>query len=209
MKYFDKNNKLTLMHKELNKIIRKLEMWEISKNLFINLYLELKNKIDNLFKELNDYKNENIIWNLWHMMRIEDLIVNILICEKESILNEKLKNELNISITDTGNSLTKEEIKKFAKNINIKKLKYYSDKISKNTINLIKRLKAEDIKRKINKINLDKIINGCGVTKDNLWLIDYWGKKDIAGLLLMPLSRHIIVHLNQCYKYIETKSKII
>lgn len=209
MKYFDKNNKLTLMHKELNKIIRKLEMWEISKNLFINLYLELKNKIDNLFKELNDYKNENIIWNLWHIMRIEDLIVNILICEKESILNEKLKNELNISITDTGNSLTKEEIKKFAKNINIKKLKYYSDKISKNTINLIKRLKAEDIKRKINKINLEKIINGCGVTKDNLWLIDYWGKKDIAGLLLMPLSRHIIVHLNQCYKYIETKSKII
>lgn len=209
MKYFDKNNKLTLMHKELNKIIRKLEMWEISKNLFINLYLELKNKIDNLFKELNDYKNENIIWNLWHIMRIEDLIVNILICEKESILNEKLKNELNISITDTGNSLTKEEIKKFAKNINIKKLKYYSDKISKNTINLIKRLKAEDIKRKINKINLEKIINGCGVTKDNLWLIDYWGKKDITGLLLMPLSRHIIVHLNQCYKYIETKSKII
>lgn len=209
MKYFDKNNKLTLMHKELNKIIRKLEMWEISKNLFINLYLELKNKIDNLFKELKDCKNENIIWNLWHIMRIEDLIVNILICEKESILNEKLKNELNISITDTGNSLTKEEIKKFAKNINIKKLKYYSDKISKNTINLIKRLKAEDIKRKINKINLEKIINGCGFTKDNLWLIDYWGKKDIAGLLLMPLSRHIIVHLNQCYKYIETKSKII
>lgn len=209
MKYFDKNNKLTLMHKELNKIIRKLEMWEISKNLFMNLYLELKNKIDNLFKELKDCKNENIIWNLWHIMRIEDLIVNILICEKESILNEKLKNELNISITDTGNSLTKEEIKKFAKNINIKKLKYYSDKISKNTINLVKRLKAEDIKRKINKINLEKIINGCGVTKDNLWLIDYWGKKDIAGLLLMPLSRHIIVHLNQCYKYIETKSKII
>lgn len=209
MKYFDKNNKLTLMHKELNKIIRKLEMWEISKNLFINLYLELKNKIDNLFKELKDCKNENIIWNLWHIMRIEDLIVNILICEKESILNEKLKNELNISITDTGNSLTKEEIKKFAKNINIKKLKYYSDKISKNTIYLIKRLKAEDIKRKINKINLEKIINGCEVTKDNLWLIDYWGKKDIAGLLLMPLSRHIIVHLNQCYKYIETKSKII
>lgn len=209
MKYFYKNNKLTLMHKELNKIIRKLEMWEISKNLFINLYLELKNKIDNLFKELKDCKNENIIWNLWHIMRIEDLIVNILICEKASILNEKLKNELNISITDTGNSLTKEEIKKFAKNINIKKLKYYSDKISKNTINLIKRLKAEDIKRKINKINLEKIINGCGVTKDNLWLIDYWGKKDIAGLLLMPLSRHIIVHLNQCYKYIETKSKII
>ena len=38
MKYFDKNNKLTIMHKELNKIIRKPEMLETSKNLFINLY---------------------------------------------------------------------------------------------------------------------------------------------------------------------------
>ena len=206
MKYFDKDNKLTLMHKELNKIIRKAEMLETSKNLFINLYLELKNKIDNLFKELKNSKNENIIWNLWHIIRIEDLTVNILIREKESIFNEKLKNELNISITDTGNSLSKEEIKKLAENINIGKLKYYSDKVGKKTINLIKRLKAEDMKRKINKISLEKIISEGGVSKDNLWLIDYWGKKDIAGLLLMPLSRHIIVHLNQCYKYIKTKS---
>ena len=206
MKYFDKDNKLTLMHKELNKIIRKAEMLETSKNLFINLYLELKNKIDNLFIELKNSKNENIIWNLWHIIRIEDLTVNILIREKETIFNEKLKNELNISITDTGNSLSKEEIKKLAENINIDKLKYYNDKVGEKTINLIKRLKAEDMKRKINKISLDKIISEGGVSKDNLWLIDYWGKKDIAGLLLMPLSRHIIVHLNQCYKYIKTKS---
>ncbi len=205
MKYFDKDNKLTLMHKELNKIIRKAEMLETSKKLFINLYLELKNKIDNLFMELKNSKNENIIWNLWHIIRIEDLTVNILIRERESILNKKLKNELNISITDTGNSLSKEEIKKLAENINIDKLKYYNDKVGEKTINLIKRLKAEDMKRKINKISLDKIISEGGVSKDNLWLMDYWGKKDIAGLLLMPLSRHIIVHLNQCYKYIKTE----
>ena len=206
MKYFDKNNKLTIMHKELNKIIRKPEMLETSKNLFINLYSKLKKQIDDLFIELKNSINENIIWNLWHIIRIEDLTVNILIFEKESILNEKLKNELNISITDTGNSLSKEEIKKLAKEININKLKYYNDKINERTINLIKKLKAEDMKRKINKISLDKVINEGGVSKDNLWLIDYWGKKDIAGLLLMPLSRHIIVHLNQCYKYIKTKS---
>jgi hypothetical protein len=26
---------------------------------------------------------------------------------------------------------------------------------------------------------------------------EYWGKRDIAGLLLMPASRHILVHLNE------------
>ena len=203
MKYFDKDNKLTSMHKELSKIIRNPKMLETSKKLFLNIYLELKEQIDNLFIELKKSENENIIWNLWHIIRIEDLTANILISEKEAILNEKLKNEINISITDTGNSLTKEEIKKLAKDINIDKLKYYNDKVSEKIINLIKRLKAEDMKRKINKISLEKIINEGGVSKDNLWLIDYWGKKDIAGILLMPLSRHIIVHLNQCYKYIE------
>ena len=205
MKYFDKDNKLTLMHKELNKIIRNPKMLETSKKLFLNIYLELKNQIDNLFKELKKSVNENIIWNLWHIIRIEDLTANILIREKEAILNEKLKNEINISITDTGNSLTKEEIKKLAKDINIDKLKYYNDKVSEKIIDLIKRLKAEDMKRKINKISLGKIISEGGVSKDNLWLIDYWSKKDIAGILLMPLSRHIIVHLNQCYKYIKFK----
>ena len=205
MKYFDKDNKLTLMHKELNKIIRNPKMLETSKKLFLNIYLELKNQIDNLFKELKKSVNENIIWNLWHIIRIEDLTANILIREKEAILNEKLKNEINISITDTGNSLTKEEIKKLAKDINIDKLKYYNDKVSEKIIDLIKRLKAEDMKRKINKISLGKIISEGGVSKDNLWLIDYWSKKDIAGILLMPLSRHIIVHLNQCYKYLKFK----
>ena len=106
MKYFDKDSKLTLMHKDLNKIIRKAEMLETSKSLFINLYSELKKQIDYLFVELKNSTNENIIWNLWHIIRIEDLTANILIRVKESILNEKLKNELNISIMDTGNSLT-------------------------------------------------------------------------------------------------------
>jgi hypothetical protein len=28
-------------------------------------------------------------------------------------------------------------------------------------------------------------------------LLDYWGRRTIAGLLLMPATRHNIVHLNE------------
>jgi hypothetical protein len=28
-------------------------------------------------------------------------------------------------------------------------------------------------------------------------LLDYWGKRNIAGLLLMPATRHNLVHLNE------------
>jgi hypothetical protein len=44
-----------------------------------------------------------------------------------------------------------------------------------------------------------------GVTehKDSVWLLDFWGKKTVAGILLMPITRHQIVHLNDCIKLKE------
>ena len=31
-------------------------------------------------------------------------------------------------------------------------------------------------------------------------LTDFWGKRDVAGLLLMPANRHLIVHLNEALR---------
>ena len=42
MKYFDKDNKLTLMHKELNKIIRKTDMLETSKKIIYKSLFRIK-----------------------------------------------------------------------------------------------------------------------------------------------------------------------
>ncbi|MDB9152336.1 hypothetical protein [Parabacteroides distasonis] len=30
---------------------------------------------------------------------------------------------------------------------------------------------------------------------------DFWAKKDIAGILLMPPTRHVMLHLNDCCKW--------
>jgi hypothetical protein len=31
-------------------------------------------------------------------------------------------------------------------------------------------------------------------------LIDYWGRRNIAGLLLMPATRHNFIHLNEALR---------
>ena len=31
-----------------------------------------------------------------------------------------------------------------------------------------------------------------------VWLIDYWCKKDVRGLIQMPFSRHWIMHIEAC-----------
>ena len=38
-------------------------------------------------------------------------------------------------------------------------------------------------------------------------LLDFWKNKTIAGLLTMPITRHQIVHINDCFKLKERYQK--
>lgn len=194
------------------KIHAKLHLSEISNTE--------KNEVDKLINDLNrdEYaimptnKDETIAWVLWHITRIEDLTVNMLVAQKEQIFDEQWKERLSVSITDTGNALSDDEIMDLSKSINIDELLCYRNEVAKNTIEVVKDLKAEDMKRKVCPIDLERILATGGVTKheDSIWLLDFWGNKDISGILLMPPARHVILHLNDCCKWKEhfrTKKK--
>lgn len=227
MKYF--GSELSEKHKELNKIIRNAEKIKQAKGLFLDIHAKLnlseisnteKNEVDNLLENLtqNQYsimptnKDETIAWVLWHIARIEDLTINILVARKDQIFNEDWKKKLNVSITDTANALSDNEIIDLSKNINIDKLISYRNEVARNTRKVVSDLSSEDMKRCIVRDDLDKILELGGVTKqqDSIWLLDFWSKKDVAGILLMPPTRHVMLHLNDCCKwkeYFSTKKK--
>ncbi|MNO08203.1 hypothetical protein D3C81_2307380 [compost metagenome] len=56
----------------------------------------------------------------------------------------------------------------------------------------------------MNLARLQKLMEQGAVKQEESWLTDYWGKKTIAGLVLMPATRHNFVHLN---KSIRIKQK--
>ena len=73
-------------------------------------------------------------------------------------------------------------------------------------------LTADDMKREVRKEDLKRIREEGGVTaqEGSVWLLDYWEKKDVAGLLLMPTKRDPMLHLNDCCKWkqqIRSKKK--
>ncbi len=117
MKYF--GNGLSERHKELNEIIRKPDKLEEAKQLFFDLYNKLhlsvmsgtqQNEVDILLADLapHEYsimptsKAETIAWVLWHIARIEDLTMNILIANNEQIFDAEWKKQLNAPISDTA-----------------------------------------------------------------------------------------------------------
>jgi hypothetical protein len=166
-------------------------------NLWENLNVETCKIISN--------KETSILWNIWHITRIEDIVANDLIGNKDEMLNNEIQMKLNIKIKDTGNAMTYGEIEYLNKNINIKSLKDYRGKVGKQTQKIIKSLKYSDMKRKVEKKQLEKIMENGGILEHekSKWLLDFWGRKNILGLIMMPITRHQTVHLNDCFNIKE------
>jgi len=227
MKYFGES--LSEKHKELNTIIHQSNKIEQAKELFLEIHAKLHlseisgirpNEVDALINDLtgNEYfimptsKDETIAWVLWHIARIEDITMGILVADGEQLFNEAWRKVMNVSITDTGNAMTDDEIMSLSKNINVEGLLNYRKAVGDRTREVVSALTQDDIRRKVQPKALEKILCEGGVTKqkDSIWLLDFWGKKDIAGILLMPSTRHEMLHLNDCCKwkeYIRTKKK--
>jgi len=66
-------------------------------------------------------KDETIAWHLWHIARIEDLVGNILIAQQSQIFNDEWMARLNVTVKDTGNVMTDEEIIDLSERINKQK----------------------------------------------------------------------------------------
>jgi len=54
------------------------------------------------------------------------------------------------------------------------------------------------MKRRVKKHDLQRILEEETASKDEaaIWLIDFWGRKNVSGLLLMPSTRHHVIHIN-------------
>lgn len=219
MKYFGEG--LSELHKELASVIRKKEALDTAKQHFFSLHAKLhraeisegpENEVDRLLKDLTDseyrvmptVRDETIAWALWHITRIEDLTMNILVAGTDQVF-EGWKKQIRAPIEDTGNALTDDEIMALSFALDIPVLGVYRNAVGVRTREIVSALSAEDLRRRVSPPDLQKVRDARGVTghADSIWLLDFWGKKDVAGLLLMPPTRHVMLHLNDCCKWKE------
>lgn len=204
--------------KDLREIILKKDKIQESKELALMLHAlvhsfemsgkEEKTFEDELLEDLDDdtfrssinEKGRTVAYGIWHSSRIEDITMNLLVSGDEQVFaTGNWKERINTNIVDTGNSLTSDGILEFSKNINMKELKNYRIAVGRKTRAIINKLTYEDMKRKFDKEKLHKILDQGAVldVEASNWLIDFWGKKNVAGIILMPATRHNMVHINE------------
>lgn len=142
-------------------------------------------------------KDETIAWHFWHIARIEDLVGNLLIARQSQIFNDEWMARLNVTVKDTGNIMTDEQIIDLSERINKQELINYRNAVGCQTRKILKSLCPSDLKRKPEAEYLARLVSEGGLleSKGSLWLKDFWGKKTVSGLILLPLTYHHMLHL--------------
>ena len=158
------------------------------------------------FKNAKGYHSKTIAYSLWHIFRIEDIVVHTLIAGDEQIFfKDDYQRRTNSPIVTTGNELTGDEIVRFSQGLCIDELYAYIEAVDISTTQVLEQLSYADCKIRITEEKRTALKNLGVVSNDEnaCWLIDYWCGKDIRGLIQMPLSRHWIMHTEACIRIME------
>lgn len=158
----------------------------------------LKGLSDDKIRQIPPGGEHSIAWIMLHITRIEDIVMNMLITGKGQLFTrDGWAKKMNVEIIHSANRMSEAGVKELSAKVNIKALRAYRLAVGRRTCQIVQKLKADDFKKKVNPIRLQNVLDEGAVIPEAMEIIRYWGSKTIAGLLLMPPTRHCILHWNE------------
>ena len=146
----------------------------------------------------------SIAWRIWHMARIEDMTMNILVANDREVFAESdWLSQMNTTARDSGNAMNPNSVAALSSTINIEELRESRLTVGRKTREIIQSLQPGDMAKNVAPDRLQRILDEGSVVPEAQGLINYWSKRTIAGLMLMPATRHNLVHLNESFRIIQ------
>lgn len=140
-------------------------------------------------------------WHIWHSARIEDITYSYFILQAREIFYAfDFHKTLNIPFLHTGNSMDYQDMEIFNNCMDLEELRRYRQAVSIGTRKAINHLTGEVLKSKVTRQSLKEISETGSVAPADEWLLEYWGKKKVSGIVTMPLTRHLLVHMNSAVR---------
>jgi hypothetical protein len=143
----------------------------------------------------------SIAWIIWHMARIEDVTMNVLVAGRPQLaLREGWLERMQVTRRDTGNLMDRAGVADLSAAIDLDALRAYRLAVGRATRRIVKRLGPDDLRRKVEPARLQALLAQGAVVEAARGRLEYWGRRTIAGLLLMPPTRHNLLHLNEALR---------
>jgi len=143
----------------------------------------------------------SIAWCLYHLVRIEDAALSILMAGESMLLDEKdWVKRLAVPYRDTGNLMPARDITLLSQQINVGALKAYRAAVGVRSRGFIQALTVDQLQIKVSTEDLQRVVELGAVRPEAAGLLKFWGKRTMEGLLLMPATRHSMVHINEAFR---------
>ena len=160
------------------------------------------------FRIIPEKEDHSLIWILWHISRIEDVTLNVLVAGGSQVyFQDHWKRKLASPIDHVGNLVNPGDLLNLTLNVDLKDLFAYRDAVGKQTRNIVSGLELEELGQKVQPDRLDRLVKEGAVLPGAEGLLDYWGKRRIFEMLLMPPTRHLMTHLNEAYSIVKILEK--
>jgi hypothetical protein len=146
----------------------------------------------------------SIAWCIWHLARIEDIAINLLVAGTQQVyLKDNWIDRLNVEYLDSGNEMDPQDISRLSEQIDINALRTYRVAVGCRTREIVRDLQPSHIKARVDPIRIQQVKKQGALVESAYAIATYWSRRNIAGLLLMPATRHNLVHLNEASRIKE------
>jgi hypothetical protein len=140
----------------------------------------------------------SIAWLLWHLARIEDATVNVLIGGHSQVLeSDNFLGRLGLDIVDVVTGMTDDEVGRLSDRINLSALLGYRAAVGRQTREIAGSLTAAALEQRVDAARVQRLANDGVVSAS--WLLPAWEGRTVGYLLSMPASGHNFVHLGEAW----------
>jgi hypothetical protein len=182
-----------LQHSQLHsaQISHENEPWSYEDTLLDDLPWEW-------YSQIPGNSQHSIAWLVWHMARVEDVTMNLLVAGTQQVYHrDNWSQRIKFAVMHTGNEMTSGEIREMSQEVEPQALRAYRQAVGSRTTEIVRGLSPQHLKKKVDPHRIQQLKDGNALLPSAFGIADYWSKRDIAGLLLMPATRHNLVHLNE------------
>ena len=93
-----------------------------------------------------------------------------------------------------------DEARALSEAVNIEALRAYRVAVGRATCEVVQQIPPGGMKQKVDPIRLQRLKDSGAVVPEAYAILEYWGQRTFAGLLLMPPTRHNLIHINKALR---------
>lgn len=143
----------------------------------------------------------SIVWLIWHIARIEDVTMNMLVAGRPQVLDEDdWVSQLHLNRRDVGTSMSENEVEDFSSQVDCRTLRAYRMAVGRRTREIVSALQPAELWERIDPTNVHRLTAEGALAEAAFELAQAWSGWQKAGMLTMPATRHSFTHLNEAYR---------